>query len=184
MRRVMTGQPEVVWMPGGVRTEIHLGAEDTGGAFCLLVDEPPAGWALPPHRHHGVAETIHVVSGLFSIEIGGQSSRLNPGDTVHVPADVIHSGGNVGKGRGRRIVIFSPAGMEGFFSEVGTQAPGDHVDPAAARLDPGVVVGPPGLRAADRAASAASIGTALDAAAESRSQLSAIARTRAERVIA
>jgi hypothetical protein len=58
----MAAEPQVVWMPGGVRTEIHLRAEETGGAFCLLVDEPPAGWSLPPHRHRGVAETIHIVS--------------------------------------------------------------------------------------------------------------------------
>jgi len=38
-------------MPGGVRTEIHLAAEDTEGAFCLIVDHPPAGWSLPAHRH-------------------------------------------------------------------------------------------------------------------------------------
>jgi hypothetical protein len=31
-----------VWMPGGVRTEIHLGADQTAGTFCLLVDYPPS----------------------------------------------------------------------------------------------------------------------------------------------
>jgi hypothetical protein len=42
-------EPPVVWMPGGVRTEIQLTGADTDAAFCLLVDEPPAGWSLPPH---------------------------------------------------------------------------------------------------------------------------------------
>ena len=45
----MAAETRVVWMPGGVRTEFHLAAEGTGGAFCLRVDHPPAGWALPPH---------------------------------------------------------------------------------------------------------------------------------------
>ena len=69
----------VVWMPGGVRTEIHLTSEDTGGAFCLLVDQPPSGWSLPAHRHSNEAETIHIVEGDFVIEIDGERSRSVPG---------------------------------------------------------------------------------------------------------
>src|SRR4051812_11783022 len=104
--------PRTVWMPGGVRTEVHLGGEETGGAFCLLVDQPPAGWSLPPHLHRGAAETIHVVEGEFEMVIGGQTARLAAGETVHVPAGVVHSGGNIGSAAGRRVVMFSPAGME------------------------------------------------------------------------
>ncbi len=55
---------DVVWMPGGVRTEIQLDAERTDGALCLLIDEPPAGWSLPAHRHLGESETIHVLAGI------------------------------------------------------------------------------------------------------------------------
>ena len=39
----MDASPRVVWMPGRVRTEIHLASQDTGGAFCMLVDYPPVG---------------------------------------------------------------------------------------------------------------------------------------------
>ncbi len=116
-------------MPGGVRTEIHLTAEDTGQAFCLLVDEPPAGWSLPAHRHHGVAETIHVVDGEFWMEIEGEREALTPGRTVHIPAGAAHAGGTVGASAGRRIVIFSPAGMEQFFLEAGTATAEAEVDP-------------------------------------------------------
>ena len=119
-------------MPGAVRTEVHLGAEETNGAFCLLVDQPPAGWTLPAHRHRGVAETIHVVEGEFEMEVDGLTTRLSAGDTIHVPPDAVHAGGNVGYAVGRRILIFSPAGMEGFFLEVGTPSPDLEVDPAAA----------------------------------------------------
>src|SRR5207302_3373078 len=91
--RLVSGEPQVVWMPGGVRTEIHLVSDDTDGAFCLLVDEPPAGWSLPPHLHRGVAETIHIVEGEFEMEVGGQRSSLVAGQTIYVPADVVHSGG-------------------------------------------------------------------------------------------
>ncbi len=119
----MAADPTVVWMPGGVRTEIHLVSEDTGGAFCLLVDHPPAGWSLPPHRHRNEAETIHIIAGDFEMEVDGIRLRASSGQTVHVPRGVIHSAANIGDQPGRRVLLFSPAGMERFFSEAGAPGP-------------------------------------------------------------
>ena len=45
--------PNEVLLPGGLRLRIHLGSEDTGGAFCLVEDHPPDGWSLPPLVHSG-----------------------------------------------------------------------------------------------------------------------------------
>jgi quercetin dioxygenase-like cupin family protein len=118
----------VVWMPGGVRTEIQLTGEDTGGAFCLLVDQPPPGWSLPAHRHGNEAETIHIVEGTFEMVLDGRRSRLSAGDTIHVPRGAIHSSANVGEHPGRRVVLFSPAGMERFFEHAGTTDADAEVD--------------------------------------------------------
>jgi quercetin dioxygenase-like cupin family protein len=123
-------RPVVLWMPGGVRTEVHLTSAQTGGALCLLIDEPPAGWRLPPHRHMREAETIHVLAGNFALDIDGERVALGAGDTAHVPVGTVHSGGNVGSETGRRVVIFSPAGVEGFFLEVGRAMPGEAPDGA------------------------------------------------------
>jgi quercetin dioxygenase-like cupin family protein len=128
----MAANARVVWMPGGVRTEIHLIAEDTGGAFCLLVDDLPEGWSLPAHRHHNEAETIHIVEGDFEIEVDGQRTYLSAGETIHVPRDVIHSGANIGQQPCRRVVLFSPAGMERFFLGAGASSPDSEIDLAAA----------------------------------------------------
>ncbi len=120
----MPAQPTVLWMPGRVRTEIHLTGEDTAGAFCLLRDTLPAGWALPAHRHPEAAETIHVIGGElgYSLE-GGEELRAGAGETVHVPAGVLHATRNAGPAELSRLVLFSPAGMERFFLEAGAQAP-------------------------------------------------------------
>jgi quercetin dioxygenase-like cupin family protein len=107
-------------MPGCVRTEVHLDGEQTGDAFCLLVDHPPPGWSLPAHRHRNEAETIHIVEGEFEMEVEGRRVRLLAGQTVHVPRGAVHAGGNVGGQAGRRLVLFSPAGVERFFLEVGS----------------------------------------------------------------
>jgi quercetin dioxygenase-like cupin family protein len=128
----MDAAPRVVWMPGRVRTEVHLDGNDTDGAFCLLVDEPPAGWSLPAHLHRGAAETIHVLEGDFEMTVDGRRTRLAAGQTIHVPPGAVHGGGNVGAVPGRRVVIFSPAGMEGFFLEAGAPSEDAGVDPAAA----------------------------------------------------
>jgi quercetin dioxygenase-like cupin family protein len=114
--------PQIVWMPGGVRTELHLGARETGGALFLLVDEPPAGWSLARHRHRNESETIHVVRGEFEMDVEGTRSRLSAGQTIHVPRGAAHEGANVGSETGRRVVVFSPAGLERFFAEAGAAA--------------------------------------------------------------
>ena len=121
----------VVWMPGGVRTEIHQTGADTGGAFFLLIDHPPAGWSLPTHRHRSEAETILVLEGEFWMEVDGERSVLGPGQSIHVPAGTPHAGGNAGPETGRRVVVFSPAGLEEFFLEVGRAGPDNPVDVAA-----------------------------------------------------
>ena len=74
------------------------------------------------------AETIHIVAGRFSMEVDGVKSVLEPGDTVHVPIGAVHSGGNVGLETGTRVVIFSPAGLERLFLEIGAAAPGTPAD--------------------------------------------------------
>ena len=124
----MSPELRVLWMPGSVRTEIHLGSEHTGGAFCLLVDHPPVGWSLPAHRHRNEAETIHVIEGEFEMDVNDERTHLSAGQTIHVPPGVIHSGSNIGQQPGRRVVIFSPAGMERFFLETGTSTPDAEVD--------------------------------------------------------
>lgn len=119
-------------MPGAVRTEIHLTGEETAGAFCLLSDALPPGWALPPHRHRGAAETIHVIEGELAYSLdGGEEHVAAAGETLHVPADVMHATRNAGAGTLRRVVLFSPAGMERFFLEAGAERP-EESDPDAA----------------------------------------------------
>ena len=82
----MPTEPQVVFMPGGVRTEIHLDGSDTDGAFCLLVDHPPAGWALPPHLHTDAAETIGMEE--FFREAGSASAEIDADRTATAEAAV------------------------------------------------------------------------------------------------
>src|SRR5689334_1256272 len=113
--------PTVVWMPGPLKVEVLLTKDDTGGDFCLLADYPPPGWGLPPHSHAEESETIYVIEGTFDMLVGGEPVTLGPGDVAHVPAGVVHSGSNAGDVPGRRVIVFSPAGIEGFFLSAGSR---------------------------------------------------------------
>jgi quercetin dioxygenase-like cupin family protein len=128
----MSSEPRVVWMPGGVRTEIHVDSSDTAGAFCLLVDELPPGWSLPAHRHPNAAETIYIVEGALEMFVEDSGARLLAGQSIHVPRGTVHASSNTGAAPTRRVVLFSPAGMEQFFIEVGSSAPDADVDWQAA----------------------------------------------------
>ena len=86
-------------------------ARDTGGAFCLLVDHPPAGWSLPAHRHLGEAETIHVIDGEFEIELRRHAhASVSAGETIHVPRGVMHASANVGEQSGSARGAVQPRG--------------------------------------------------------------------------
>jgi uncharacterized RmlC-like cupin family protein len=119
--------PETVWFPGGLKIEIHAVSD----AFCLLVDHPPAGSSVPRHSHAAESETIHIAEGAYVVEVDGTETELSAGDTVHVPAGVPHAGRALGEGPVRRVIVFSPGGMECFFRKAGAADPRTAIDVAA-----------------------------------------------------
>ncbi len=110
----------VLTLPGGVVARIVVRGEDSDGRFCLLTDEAPVGWTLPPHRHAAESETITVTAGHLQMHVGGELRELGPGDSVHVPAGVVHDGRVISDVPVSRVVVFSPAGMELFFERLAT----------------------------------------------------------------
>ena len=121
-----------VWLPGRVYTEFLVTAAETAGAFSMFRDHPPAGWVMPPHRHLDESETIHVLDGEFRFELDGKEAAYGAGDTLHVPAGVVHSGVVAGEQPGRRLIVFSPGGMEDLFARIGTERAEDRIDLAEA----------------------------------------------------
>ena len=121
---------KTVWLPGDLRVDICVTSNESDGAFSLLVDHPGSGWSLPPHRHRNEAETIHFLEGRFETTIDGRRIESGPGDTVHIPRMTTHSGSRLDDGPGRRILVFSPGGLDGFFTEAGRADPADVIAPA------------------------------------------------------
>jgi quercetin dioxygenase-like cupin family protein len=117
---------DLLRLPGGVEARIHVTGDESGGAFVLLTDAAPPGWALPPHRHANESETIHITRGALWLEVEGARRELRAGDTAFVARGALHSGGTLGDERVERVVVFSPAGMERFFTALAATS-----DPAA-----------------------------------------------------
>ena len=126
------GKADALRLPGGVETRIHVRGSETGNAFTLLTDMCPPGWRLPPHRHAGEAETIHITTGALWLEVDGQRREMHPGETVIIPSGTLHCGGTLGVEPVGRVLVFSPGGMEEFFERLASmKEPAAMVDLAA-----------------------------------------------------
>ena len=118
----------------GTELEVHLTGEDTGGSLFVAVDHPAPGFQLFPHLHDSEDETIHIVDGSFEFMLDGETRMLGPGDTVHVPRGTRHGIRNTGDTPGHRVLVFHPAGIEGFFLAADGLTDGDEILALAAKF--------------------------------------------------
>ena len=94
-------------------------AEGTGGGFTLLEADEPPGFGPPLHIHDDVAEAFYVLAGEYVVFIQGEEHRCPAGSFVYVPAGVEH-GFRVGAVQSRKLNLYLPAGMTGYFDEMAT----------------------------------------------------------------
>ena len=102
---------------GNFRMSLKASAEDTERAFSLLEAEEPANFGPPMHIHHDAAEAFYVVSGEYRIFIGDEEHVCPAGSFVYIPAGAVH-GFRVGAVASRKLNIYAPAAMVGYFDEL------------------------------------------------------------------
>ena len=66
-----------------------------------ISDEAPA----IRHKHPG-EEIIYVLEGTLEYEIDGKKTTVKPGDVLFVPAGVVHSVKNIGRGNGAELATY------------------------------------------------------------------------------
>jgi quercetin dioxygenase-like cupin family protein len=120
-KHVAPGEGKALWVAGDLVTFKVVG-EDTGGAYSLFEVESNPGGGPPPHVHRSEDEIFCVLEGEHEISIGGRTIRAGAGSVVYGPKNVAHSYKNVGATPGRILGFVAPAGLEGFFEEVGEEA--------------------------------------------------------------
>ena len=102
---------------GNFAMSFKASAEDTDGTFSLLQADEPSGFGPPMHIHHDCAEAFYVLEGEYRIFIGEDEHVCPAGSFVFIPAGVIH-GFRVGEEPSRKLNLYSPAGMVGYFDEL------------------------------------------------------------------
>jgi quercetin dioxygenase-like cupin family protein len=123
-----------VFLVGDTYTTLLSGAQ-TGGSFTLLEAVVPPDTGPPPHIHHAEDETFVLLEGELTFRVGDQVHASTAGTTVFVPRGTPHSFTNVGRGAARMLFLYTPAGMEGMFAEIGTPGARGHQAPARTRAD-------------------------------------------------
>jgi quercetin dioxygenase-like cupin family protein len=73
----------------------------------------PAGKAHAFHRHPAMEEIIYVVSGKAEQWVDQEKSILGPGDSAHIPMDMVHGTYNAGTEDLVFLAVLSPAIFDG-----------------------------------------------------------------------
>jgi quercetin dioxygenase-like cupin family protein len=116
---VPPGGGDTVFFVGDTYTTLLSGAQ-TGGTFAMLEALVPAQTGPPPHIHHAEDETFILLDGVVNFHVLHDVHRAEPGSVVFVPRGSRHHFSNAGDSVARMLFMYSPAGMEGMFAEVGS----------------------------------------------------------------
>jgi mannose-6-phosphate isomerase-like protein (cupin superfamily) len=113
---------------GGFSMTVKATSDDTSGAFSLLEADEPPGFGPPLHIHHNAAEAFYVLKGEYIIFIGSDEIACPAGSFIFIPAGVTH-GFRVGAEPSRKLNLYAPAAMEGYFDDLSAAIANGQVDP-------------------------------------------------------
>jgi mannose-6-phosphate isomerase-like protein (cupin superfamily) len=134
----MRPERHVVLLPGEGRS-IDLGNfamtvkaafDDTGGGFSLLEAAEPPGFGPPLHVHTNTAEAFYVLAGLYRIFVEDDVFDCPAGSFIFIPSGRRH-GFRVGEMPSRKLNLYVPAAMIGYFDELSALIAAEEPDPAA-----------------------------------------------------
>jgi mannose-6-phosphate isomerase-like protein (cupin superfamily) len=114
---------------GNFRMSVKAAADDTAGAFTLLEADEPSDFGPPMHIHHDAAEAFYVLDGEYNIFVEDREYACPAGSFIFIPAGVTH-GFRVGAQRSRKLNIYVPAAMIGYFDELSEANRLGNSDPA------------------------------------------------------
>jgi quercetin dioxygenase-like cupin family protein len=117
VKYVPAGSGADYWGPGTVMTFLITG-KDTGGAFFMAEMSVPPGGGPPPHIHHREDESLYLLEGTLTVQVGGKTLAASAGDVAFLPRGIVHSFKNSGDVNARALVVITPAGLENYFAEV------------------------------------------------------------------
>ena len=103
-------------------TITKIGSGHTQGDFSLVDHRMPAGFAPPPHIHHGTDEAFYVLDGELEGFCGEQPWRATPGAVVFLPRDIAHGYHVSDEAPARILIVTVRDSFDGFVAAVSEPA--------------------------------------------------------------
>jgi mannose-6-phosphate isomerase-like protein (cupin superfamily) len=112
---------------GNFAMVVKAGDNETGSTFSLLEATEPPGFGPPLHVHQDTNEAFYVLAGEYLVVLGDQEFACPAGSFIYVPAGVTH-GFRVGNAPSRKLNLYTPAAMVGYFDELSAAIAGGDAD--------------------------------------------------------
>lgn len=116
MKDQILGPDAIEWQ--GTHYKTILATEETDGAMSVVDSVSPPNSGPPRHVHHDADETFILLTGDVEFWLEGETFTRSPGQTVFVPRGKEHTFRIVSDRPSRHLVILTPGGFEGFFTEM------------------------------------------------------------------
>jgi mannose-6-phosphate isomerase-like protein (cupin superfamily) len=117
---------------GNFEMSLKAAGEETGGAFALLEAAEPPNFGPPMHTHNNAAEAFYVLEGEYHIFLDEREYACPAGSFIFIPAGIKH-GFRVGTAPSRKLNLYTPAAMVGYFDQLSVTIKRGDADPD--RLD-------------------------------------------------
>ena len=114
---------------GGFLMTVKATSDDTDGSFTLLEAAEPANFGPPMHIHRDAAEAFYVLEGEYVIFVEDREIRCPEGSFIYIPKGAVH-GFRVGSQPSRKLNLYVPAAMVGYFEELSEAIRSGDVDDA------------------------------------------------------
>jgi len=101
----------------GCPTTLRATAATTNGAFGLIENLMPPGFASPYHVHKNEDEAFYVLEGEIAFVVDGKWMVGGPGAYAFGPRNLPHGFKVVSDTPARFLLLATPGGFEGFVSE-------------------------------------------------------------------
>ena len=117
---------------GNFAMTLKASGVDTDDAFTLFEASEPPDFGPPLHVHNNAAEALYVIEGEYIIFIEEEEYSCTAGTFIYIPKGLVHTF-RVGKKRSRKLNLFTPAAMVGYFDELSAAVKAGVTEPE--RLD-------------------------------------------------